>query len=75
MLVEFTVAALRPARSAALTWSRIRASKGDTTKVGPAPVLRIEYVAAQYTADLPHPVACTTNTLEAGCSTACTAST
>ena len=75
MLVELTVAAFRPARSAAFTWSRISASKGDTTSVGPAPVLRMACVAAQYTADLPHPVACTTNTREAGCNTASTAST
>ena len=75
MFVELTVAAFRPARSAALTWSRISAKSGETTSVGPAPVLRIACVAAQYTADLPQPVACTTSTRDAGCSTACTAST
>src|SRR3954454_3121438 len=39
-LVELMVAARRPARSAAAIWSRISASSGDTTSVGPAPWAR-----------------------------------
>ena len=35
-LVELTVAARSPARSAAAIWSRISASSGETTRVGPA---------------------------------------
>ncbi len=61
-LVELTVAARRPAPAAAAIWSRIRASSGDTTRVHPPPRSRIALVAAQYTADFPQPVACTTNT-------------
>ena len=61
-LVELIVTARNPARSAAVSWSRMRASSGDTTNVGPPPRARIAEVAAQYTADFPHPVACTTST-------------
>ena len=46
-LVELMVAARSPARSAAAIWSRIRASSGDTTSVGPAPCARSAAVAAQ----------------------------
>ena len=46
-LVEFTVAARSPARSAAAIWSRIRASSGETTSVGPPPAARSAEVAAQ----------------------------
>ena len=60
---------------AAVTWSRISASSGETTSVGPAPAARRADVAAQYTADLPQPVACTTSTRAAGWMMACTAST
>lgn len=74
-LVLLTVAARSPERCAADTWSRISASSGETTSVGPAPVDRMADVAAQYTADLPQPVACTTSTLAAGWMMACTAST
>ena len=35
-LAELTVAARSPARSAAATWSRMSASSGETTSVGPA---------------------------------------
>ncbi|CAB4699195.1 unannotated protein [freshwater metagenome] len=66
MFVLFTVAARSPARCAAETWSRIKASNGDTTNVGPAPTERNAEVAAQYTADFPQPVACTTSTRAAG---------
>ena len=61
-LVELIVAARSPARSAAVIWSRISASSGDTTSVGPTPGSRSAAVAAQYTADLPQPVAWTTST-------------
>jgi hypothetical protein len=47
MLAELIVAARMPARSAAATWLRIRASSGDTTSVGPAPVRRSSWVAIQ----------------------------
>ena len=47
MLEELRVAARRPARSAAATWSRIRDSSGETTRAGPAPSLRRMAVAAQ----------------------------
>ena len=56
------VAARSPAREAAAIWSRISASSGDTTSVGPIPSSRRAAVAAQYTADLPQPVAWTTST-------------
>jgi hypothetical protein len=56
------VPARSPAREAAVIWSRISASSGDTTSVGPLPRSRRDVVAAQYTADFPQPVACTTNT-------------
>ena len=73
MFEEFNVAARKPARAAAATWSRISESSGDTTRVGPAPSARRIAVAAQYTADLPHPVAWTTSTRDAGCTGAATA--
>ena len=44
-LAEFIVTARIPARSAAATWSRIRASSGDTITVGPAPAARSSAVA------------------------------
>ena len=44
-LAEFIVTARIPARSAADTWSRIRASSGDTITVGPAPAARSRAVA------------------------------
>jgi hypothetical protein len=47
MLEELSVAACRPARPAAATWSRIRDSSGDTTSVGPWPSARRIAVAAQ----------------------------
>ena len=62
MFVEFTVWADNPIRPAASTWSRMRASSGDTTSVGPAPASRRSRVAIQYTADFPQPVRCTTRT-------------
>jgi hypothetical protein len=46
-LAELTVAARRPARSAAATWSRISASSGEMTSVGPRPASRSAAVAAQ----------------------------
>ena len=46
-LVELMVAARRPARAAAAIWSRISASNGETTRVGPAPSSRSAAVAAQ----------------------------
>jgi hypothetical protein len=73
MLLEFSVAARRPARLAAATWSRINDSSGDTTRVGPAPSARRIAVAAQYTADFPHPVAWTTSTRALGSHSAATA--
>ena len=57
---ELMLAARTPARSAAATWSRIRASSGETRIVGPAPRRRSSRVATKYTADLPHPVRWTT---------------
>ncbi len=47
MFEEFSVAARRPARPAATTWSRISDSSGDTTSVGPNPSDRRIAVAAQ----------------------------
>ena len=44
---ELTVAARSPERFAAATWSRINASNGDTTSVGPRPAARSAAVAAQ----------------------------
>jgi hypothetical protein len=55
------VSARTPARAAASTWLRINASSGDTMTVGPAPPARSSAVATKYTADLPHPVRCTTS--------------
>ncbi len=72
---EFTVAASMPMLRAASTWSRINASSGEITMVGPAPTSRRASVAAQYTADLPQPVACTTSTRCAPDNSAATAST
>lgn len=57
---ELIDTARTPARAAAATWSRIRASSGDTRTVGPPPRRRSRRVARKYTADLPHPVRCTT---------------
>ncbi len=61
-LDELTVAARSPDRPAAATWSRISASSGEMTSVGPRPAARSAAVAAQYTADLPQPVAWTSST-------------
>ena len=62
-----------PARSAASIWLRISASSGDTITVGPAPSARSSAVATKYTADLPHPVRCTTNARLRSATSACTA--
>ena len=51
----------RTSTSAASIWLRISASSGETMTVGPAPAARSSAVATKYTADLPHPVRCTTN--------------
>ena len=45
MLDELIVTATRPSRSAAATWSRISASSGETTTVGPQPRSRSMRVA------------------------------
>ena len=55
-----------PARAAASIWFRISASSGDTITVGPAPRARNSAVARKYTADLPHPVRCTTRARRSG---------
>src|ERR1700733_12082764 len=60
-LAELIVRAWMPARAAASTWFRISASSGETITVGPAPAARSSAVATKYTADLPHPVRCTTS--------------
>src|SRR5437588_5752566 len=60
-LAELIVAACTPARSAASIWLRISASSGETITVGPSPSSRSSAVATKYTADLPHPVRCTTS--------------
>ena len=60
-LLELIVAACTPARSAAATWLRISASSGDTITVGPWPAARSSLAEMKYTADLPHPVRCTTS--------------
>src|SRR3954471_13480250 len=49
-----------PARAAAATWSRISASSGLTSRVGPAPRRRRSAVDTKYTADFPQPVRWTT---------------
>ncbi len=46
-LAELIVRAWMPARSAASTWLRIRASSGDTMTVGPAPRSRSSAVATK----------------------------
>ena len=56
-----------PARAAAPTWSRIRASSGETSRVGPAPRARSSAVATKYIADFPHPVRWTTSTRSRRC--------
>ena len=58
---ELMATARTPARAAAATWSRMSASSGETRMVGPAPRRRSSSVATKYTADLPHPVRCTTS--------------
>lgn len=60
-LAELMVRAEIPARAAASTWLRMRASSGETITVGPAPRARSSAVATKYTADLPQPVRCTTS--------------
>src|SRR6266545_544059 len=60
-LVELIVAARMPMRRAASIWSRISASSGETSSVGPAPASRSSRVARKYTADLPQPVRWTTS--------------
>src|SRR5690554_2400703 len=59
-LVELIATARTPARAAASIWSRMSASRGDTSTVGPAPAWRSSSVATKYTADFPQPVRCTT---------------
>ncbi len=59
--VELIATARTPARWAAAIWSRMRARRGETSTVGPAPRRRSSSVATKYTADLPHPVRCTTS--------------
>ena len=44
---ELIVCAVMPARAAASTWLRIRASSGDTISVGPAPCARSRPVATK----------------------------
>ncbi len=61
VFAELMVIACTPARAAASTWLRISASSGDTITVGPSPSSRSNAVAMKYTADLPHPVRCTTS--------------
>ncbi len=46
-LVELMVWARMPARSAAAIWLRIRASRGETITVGPAPASRSSNVATK----------------------------
>ena len=46
-LAELMVAACSPARPAASIWSRISASSGEMTNVGPEPSARSAEVAAQ----------------------------
>ena len=46
-LVELTVTARMPARSAAATWLRISASSGETITVGPPPASRSSRVATK----------------------------
>ena len=74
MLDELIVTADRPSRSAAATWSRISASSGDTTIVGPHPRSRSMRVAEKYTADLPNPVRATSSVRRRSATTAATAS-
>src|SRR5258708_24950437 len=50
-----------PARAAASIWLRMSASSGETMTDGPQPRARSSAVAVKYTADLPHPVRCTTS--------------
>src|SRR5258708_31511268 len=50
-----------PARAAASLWSRRSASSGETMPDGPQRRARSSGVAVKYTADLPHPVRCTTS--------------
>ena len=73
LLALFTVTAWMPARSAAAIWLRINASNGEMITVGPAPPSRSNAVATKYTADLPHPVRCTTNARCRPCTRASTA--
>ena len=61
VFAELMVAACTPALAAACTWLRINASSGETINVGPSPNSRSNAVARKYTADLPHPVRCTTS--------------
>ena len=61
VFAELTVSAAMPARRAAAIWSRMSASSGETTNVGPAPCSRSRAVATKYTADFPHPVRWTTS--------------
>ena len=62
-LALLSVTARSPERSAAATWSRMRASSGEMTSVGPLPCARRRPEAIQYTADLPQPVRWITTTL------------
>ena len=45
LLLEFSVVAVSPSRPAAWIWSLIRASNGETIRVGPEPRSRISRVA------------------------------
>ncbi len=56
------VAERTPMRSPICVWLRIRASSGETTRLGPAPSSRSRRVAIRYTMLLPHPVRWTTST-------------
>jgi hypothetical protein len=47
MFVELTVTAVMPARPAAAIWLRIKASRGETMTVGPAPEARNSAVATK----------------------------
>jgi len=73
-LDELMVTAVSPRRSAAATWSRISASNGEITTVGPQPRARSIAVAEKYTADLPKPVRATRRVRCRSATTAVTAS-
>ena len=74
LFVEFNVSAVIPNRSAAATWLRIRASKGEMIIVGPAPRSRKILLAMKYTALFPQPVRWTTSSFRRWFTTASMAS-